>query len=138
MLSSSALPKIDFADRPFGCPPDVVLDIPVPPSVNVTRKVNKAALGKVDDWKVSADALVMASGQYRFAKRNPVGERFDLTIIFDENRSRLELDNGIKSAIDYLRRLELIKNDDKRYMRALHIVWGKAPEGCRLVLRGAA
>lgn len=137
MQSQSALPKIDSADRPFGCPPDVVLDIPCPPSVNETRRVNRASLGKVNDWKMSADATIMASGQYRFARQNPVGERFELTIIFSED-SRLDLDNGIKSAIDYLRRIELIKNDSKKYMRALHIVWGKAPEGCRLVLRGAA
>ncbi len=129
---------ISFANPPFGCPPDIVLDIPIPPSVNATRRVNKAALGKVDEWKCSADALVMASGQYRFAKQNPVGEKFELTIIFDEGKSRLDLDNGVKAAIDYLRRIELIKNDDARYLRALHIVWGKAPEGCRLVLRGSA
>jgi hypothetical protein len=44
----------------------------------------------------------------------------------------------VKAAIDYLRRVGLIHNDDKRYLRRLVVEWGDAPEGCRLILRGAA
>ena len=32
---------------------------------------------------------------------------------------------------------DMMDNDDKRYLRKLTVEWGAAPEGCRLVLRGA-
>jgi len=128
----------NVAEVPFALPADVVLDIPVPPSVNRTRRVDPAAAREVEAWKKSADMLLMASGQFRAATRAGLPERFELTIILSEEKCGLDPDNPIKSAIDYLRRLELIKNDDKRYMRRLTVEWGEAPAGCRLVLRGAA
>lgn len=130
--------RSSFIDRPFGCPPDTVLDIPVPPSVNATRTLNKAALRKVDAWKASADKRLMASGQYRAAKCTPVGDRFEVKIILCETKCKLDADNPAKAAIDYLRRIELIPDDSPKHMRRLVIEWGEAPEGCRIILRGAA
>ncbi len=133
----SAFPP-DVSDRPFALPADIVLDVPVPPSVNKTRRVDPAAAREVEEWKRQADMLLMASGQFRAATRAGPVDRFELTIILSEKKCRLDCDNPVKSAVDYLRRLELIKNDDKRYMRRLVVEWGEAPAGCRLVLRGAA
>lgn len=129
---------LDTTDRPFGLPPDIVLDVPIPPSVNRTRKIDHAAAAEVEKWKAAADVMLMASGQYRAAVRIGVPERFELTIVLDEASCRLDPDNPVKAAVDYLRRIELIRNDDKRYMRALHVIWGEAPEGCRMILKGAA
>jgi hypothetical protein len=42
MLNRASIPQIEAADRPFGCPLDHTLDIPVPLSVNRTRRENKA------------------------------------------------------------------------------------------------
>lgn len=128
----------DFTDRPFGCPPDIVLDIPLPPSVNRTRRIDHAAAAMVETWKRAADLTLMASGQYRAARKAEPLERFELQIILCEKRCPLDPDNPVKAAVDYLRRIELIKNDDKRYMRRLVVEWGEAPEGCRLILKGAA
>lgn len=130
--------RATFVDRPFGCPLDTVLDIPVPPSVNETRRINRAAIPKVEAWQTQADRLLMASGQHKHAMRHPVGDRVEITIILCELKCALDADNPIKSAIDYLRRVELIRNDDKKYVRRIVIEWGEAPEGCRIVLRGAA
>lgn len=128
----------DVSSPPFALPADVVLDIPIPPSVNRTRRVDMAAAAATEDWKRQADLLLMATGQYRAARRAPPLERFELLIILDEKRCRLDPDNPVKAAVDYLRRIELIKNDDKRYMRRIVVEWGEAPEGCRLILRGTA
>lgn len=129
---------LDTTDRPFGLPPDIVLDVPIPPSVNRTRKIDFRAAALVEKWKADADAMLMLSGQYRAAKRVPIGDRVELTIILDEQKCDLDPDNPVKAAIDYLRRIELIRNDDKRFMRKLTVEWGVAPEGCRLILKGAA
>lgn len=127
-----------FVDPPFAVPPDIVLDLPVPPSVNRTRKLDMKSLRATNEWKSRCDTALMASGQFRAAKRIKIGDRFELTIILCEKQCRLDADNPVKAAIDYLRRLELIKDDDKRYLRRLVVEWGEAPSGCRLILRGAA
>lgn len=135
----AALPVVDTSDVPFALAPDIVLDVPVPPSVNVTRRIDPAAARKVEEWKRAADVLLMASGQYRTARaRGGLPGRFELKIILCEKRCRLDADNPVKAAIDYLRRIELISDDDKRFMRRLTVEWGAAPAGCRLVLREAA
>ena len=125
------------AQPPFGMPADVVLDIPVPPSVNRTRRIDRSALRKVHGWEGAADSALMASGQYREAKANAPAAAFRLAIILDEKQCRLDPDNIIKHAVDYLRRLELIRDDSPKYFRGLRVYWGHAPAGCRLILRGA-
>jgi Holliday junction resolvase RusA-like endonuclease len=131
-----ALPSM--ADPPFGCPPDIVLDIPVPPSVNSTRRINWAAMPMVEKWKKDADGLLTVSGQYRAAKPYRIAGQYELTIIFNEEKCSKDLDNPVKAAIDYLRRLNLIEDDSPRYARQVLILWGHAPEGCRLIVRPVA
>ena len=126
-----------MSDRPFGCPPDVVIDVPVPPSVNRTRKVNWAAIPLVKKWKAKADMLLMASGQYRQAKALAIHGPYDLTIVLNRKLCKQDPDNPVKAAIDYLRRIGLIANDSPKYAERTLIVWGEAPEGCRLILRPA-
>jgi Holliday junction resolvase RusA-like endonuclease len=122
-----------ITDRPFAPAPDTVLDVPVPPSVNATRKVNWAGHAKLKEWHASADALITASGQYRSAWRNI--PRYEIAIILDEGRCRKDPDNIVKHAIDYLRRIEVIQDDSPRHARKITIEWGKAPQGCRLVIK---
>lgn len=113
---------------------NAVLDIPVPPSVNRTRKINRAALDKLEAWQVQCDRHLMASGQYRVASANRITGQFALHITLCEQQCRMDLDNVLKAAIDYLRRVELIPNDDPAHFRKLMVEWGDAPKGCRLTL----
>jgi len=129
----------DFVDRPFGCPLDIILDIPVPLSVNRTRKINRAALKDVENWLVKADAAIIASGQYRTARRQRKAEQpCEIKIILDPSKCRLDPDNPIKNAIDYLRRLELIEDDTGKHVRRIVVEWGAVPAGCRIVISEVA
>jgi len=124
-------------DRPFALPPDpIVLDIPVPPSINITRRSHGPGERALASWRVSADKTLLASGQYRAAKKHPKFSRFELEITLSED-CKLDLDNPIKCAIDYLRRIELIHDDSQKYLRKLTVSWGIAPAGARIVLRSA-
>lgn len=127
-----------FRDRPFGAPLELMLDIPVPPSVNETRRIDHAAARKVEAWKAAADIALMVSGQYKLAKRAAMPGRFELTITLCERQCRLDADNPVKAAIDYLRRIELIRDDAPRFMRKLTVEWGFAPAGCRLTVKSIA
>lgn len=110
--------------------PVMTLDLPAPPSVNATRRVNWAFAKKHKRWLSDAD--VMALGQRPKAK---IEGPFSAHIILSESHTSIDLDNGIKCLIDYAVRCELVKDDGKKYLRKLTVEWGYAPEGARLILR---
>lgn len=125
-------------DLPFWPPPDVVLDLPVPPSVNRTRKVHWAGHRAYEAWKKTVGMHLVANGQYRTARKATKFVRYELTITLDETLCKLDPDNTAKAACDLLRSLELIPDDSPRFARRIVIEWGTAPDGCRLTLRPAA
>ena len=124
-----------FADPPFAAPPDMVIDLPAPPSVNRTRKLDFSSLRVVNAWKNVAHAYVLAAkGRRNSPLRLTKVSRFELLIVFDDS-SRLDLDNGIKILIDYLRKIEAIENDSPKHMRRLVVEFGNAPMGVRITVK---
>jgi hypothetical protein len=128
-----------YSDAPFHCPPEIVLDLPAPISVNKLRKIDWAASKRMKDWKRSADNYVLAA---KCRTENPLRPmkipRFELWITLSEAMVDIDADNGLKHLIDYLRRIDLIENDAKKNMRGLHVVFGVAPIGCRVTVRPIA
>ncbi len=127
-----------YSDPPFAVAPDVVLDLPVPPSVNKTRRIDEAGKALTARWRMVAHGLLMAAGFRR--SRTPI-KRFGLWITISEAHTGQDLDNPLKNLIDYLRLIDVVENDAKRNMREIHVVWGDAldaPEGCRVVVRACA
>lgn len=115
---------------------DVVLDLPAPPSVNRTRKVDWAGNRVFKRWVAACTPFVLE------AKRRPVDpikftriRRFELIIALSEDHTKVDLDNSLKVLIDYLRCIELIEDDGPEYMRKLTVTWGEAPHGCRVTVR---
>ena len=125
--------RTDTSDPPFAVPPDIVLDLPAPLSVNRTRKLDRSALSKIAAWTRAADALVQVA--WAGGKRpKTVLDKFEAIIVMSET-NRIDLDNGIKKLLDYAKRLGLIADDGPAYMRQVTVKWGDVPEGCRLILR---
>lgn len=115
--------------------PAIVIDIPVPPSVNKMRRWNKAAQPIIDAWVKHAHGVVTASRTYK--RELAIDGPYELRIVLNEAMCRSDPDNVVKAGIDYLRRIELIRDDSPRYARRITIEWGEAPEGCRLILNHA-
>lgn len=119
-------------DAPFACPPDVVLDLPVPPSVNRTKRIDWNHISRLKKWKKNADSFI------HLAKRNGLKlekiPRFELRVVLSEAHTRIDLDNSLKHLIDYLRHIELIADDAQQNMRELRVTWGEAPEGARITI----
>lgn len=133
--------RADTSNPPFA-PSDIVLDLPVPPSVNKTRRYDMAHTKIVTEWKKKAEPLVLSA---KTSSANPLKlsriERFEIAVIISEDHTEMDLDNGIKSLVDYLKTIGVIKDDAKRNMRALSVIWGSsedAPEGCRVFVRPCA
>jgi hypothetical protein len=59
MIEAVAIPSM--ADPPFAVAPDIVLDLPPPPSVNRTRRVDWSAIRGVKAWQNVANAYVLAA-----------------------------------------------------------------------------
>lgn len=118
---------------------DIVLDLPPPISVNRSHRIDWAAQKKVRDWRRTADQYVLAA---KCRSVDPLKlvkvERFELWITLSEAVVDIDADNSLKNLIDYLRRIQLIKNDAKKNMRGVHVVYGVAPIGCRVTVRPCA
>jgi Holliday junction resolvase RusA-like endonuclease len=136
-MTHAAVPSM--ADPPFACPPDVVLDLPPPPSVNRTRRVNWAAKREGDAWRNVANAYVLAAkGRAVAPLKLTKIKRFELIVTLSEHHTKIDLDNGLKALIDYLRKIELIEDDSYKHMRKLTVQWGLAPMGARVTVRPCA
>lgn len=123
-------------DAPFAVPPVIVLDLPAPPSVNRTRKIDWAHAAKHKEWVRCADQTLLAA---RALKGRPkIPGPYELLIILSEDHTRIDADNGLKAIIDYLRRIEVVVDDKQSLLRKLTVEWGDAPAGCRVHVRGLA
>lgn len=120
----------------------IVVDLPLPPSVNRIWQRNKAGKKKVSRspaytrWIKAADALVMATGAHKGVKtiRGPFNALIELS------RAKLseiggDPDNRVKAILDYAQRIALIANDrnaeETRVRKADH---ENCPYGARLTL----
>lgn len=133
-MDAAAVPSM--TDPPFAVAADIVVDLPVPPSVNRTRRIDWTAKRSVEAWKNVCDSYVMAAKARKISPLKLVTiEKFELIVTLSEQHTKIDLDNGIKALIDYLRRINLIKDDSKACMRRLVVEWGNAPFGCRVTVR---
>lgn len=130
-----------MADAPFHCPPDdpmiggVVIDLPVPPSVNRIWRANRAGPNKVSlspeykQWKDHADRVAMSTAQFRGLKT--IRGKFEVKIVIQ--RQRGDLDNRAKGILDWLQSRAVVVDD--KFCERLVMEWGEAPMGCRVTVR---
>lgn len=112
------------------------IDLPMPPSVNRIWCSRTGHKGKPQfylapryaTWKRTCDNLALANRK----KWAPVLGPYRITVTFDRSKTRADQDNLIKAVNDWLERAGLITNDNLAEKTAIQ--WGKAPEGCRVVL----
>jgi Holliday junction resolvase RusA-like endonuclease len=125
-----------YADPPFAVAPDIVLDLPIPPSVNRTRRIDWKSVRTMTAWSNVANAYVLAAkGRAISPLKLSRISRFELLIVLCEHKAKIDLDNGLKALIDYLRKIELIEDDSPKHMRRLIVEFGHAPMGCRVTVK---
>jgi len=117
------------------------LDLPPPLSVNRLRKLNKSELIRHGYWIDRADKMVTAqwaAAKLRGVSRPNFGDaRVHVTVSLNEKMKLRDADNALKSVIDYLKRIEIIRDDSKQYVRRITVEWVEhkdAPEGVRLTV----
>jgi Holliday junction resolvase RusA-like endonuclease len=119
---------------------DITLDLPLPPSVNRTRRLNKGELWRVERWRENADKLVTAqwaAAKLRGSSRPGLGLQPFSLLIYVTEKYRGDLDNIIKAVPDYLRRIEVVHDDSRPFMREVILRWCPAhvaPEGIHVII----
>jgi Holliday junction resolvase RusA-like endonuclease len=109
-------------------PQDIVLDLPLPVSVNRTsgsRLGSKHHL--VKEWRRQANAYLMLTRQGKLLKLIP-GTVF-IEIVWDI-QDIADIDNRIKHLLDYLQDLGVMNNDNK--VAGLYVIKGATIAGCRV------
>lgn len=127
--------RADTSAPPFALPPDIVLDLPAPISVNRIWRKTKSGMIKSDryrQWMAKADAMLHYTGQLKGLK--PIVGNFTALLIV--KRSNLDLDNNAKCVLDFAQSRCFIVDD--KLCEELILKWGDAPAGCRLTLRPCA
>jgi len=114
---------------------EITLDLPVPPSVNETRKINRAAMGKLSAWRKAADKLVIYQRMRDRQNFKFIPGAFEARIVVNSKQERRDLDNFCKSILDYIVSLRLVHDDRGAFLRRLVVEWGEAPEGVRVTLK---
>jgi len=117
------------AEDATGAP--LTFDLPTPPSLNVTRRIDWEGYKKANLWKDRANArLILQKIKPHQVKMTGA---FECRILVSE-KHRIDFDNTPKVVLDYLRRVELIPDDAPRYLRRLVVEPGDVPEGIRVEL----
>lgn len=124
---------VDTSAPPFALPPDIVLDLPTPISVNRLWRVAKA--GHVikshayKQWIKASDAMLLELGQLKGVK--PITGKFTALIVV--KRCNLDIDNANKGVLDFLESRNFILND--KFCEEVTARWGEAPTGCRVTVK---
>jgi len=99
----------------------LTLDLPIPPSVNRTKRVDWLGNKKRRQFYLHADLHITAYGPRPVPVRMITGP---CVLIFEiPQASRVDLSNHCKVLEDYLVSRQFIAGDDKRYVREIHMKW---------------
>ena len=114
----------------------IVLDLPVPPSVNRTRRIDWRNFKGYEAWRKSADNCILAA---RCRRDDPIRGRrieagYELSLVLNREL-RADPSNLLKATEDILVRAGLIVDDSPEFCRRIVIEYGEAPMGCRVTLR---
>ena len=119
----------------MGAATQIVLDLPIPPSVNRTRRIDWSGHKQVKEFYTRADFFLSAHDRDAPRKTRCITGPYELTLAIPETLSGIDLDNHCKTLIDYLVSREFVGGDDKRYLRRLVVEWAFETVACRITIK---
>jgi|SRR5215469_8758582 len=112
---------------------DIVLDLPLPPSVNKTRRINWATYNEYKRWTVKADKHLVFYKQNRQAG---IDGPYQILVEVGDTYLRGDLDNILKQLIDYCVSREFVGGDNKMRLREIRMKFVTAiPNACRVTIK---
>lgn len=115
---------------------DIVLDLPLPPSVNRTRRINWANYREYRQWQSDADKTLML---YKQNRQRPISGPFHMLVEISYDLLKSDPDNIVKCLLDYCVSRELVPDDRKAFLQGFSVSFApNLNNGCRIILRSAA
>lgn len=116
----------------------VVLELPMPPSVNSIWRARRNSNGKpgfyldpkYKAWKLACDAVFWTLHPRPVSIVSPV--KVEITLSPSHARVTSDTDNRVKACLDFLQRAGIIANDNQ--VKDVRAHWGEAPRGCRVTV----
>ena len=108
-----------------------VIYLPFPPSNNNLFANGKSGgrfpSERYRSWKRVADTEFLVQKRNIAKQKGPV----NIWIYLEDRDNRIkDADNFSKAAIDYCVAQKIIRGDDKRTVRSVHLIWSPETEGC--------
>jgi Holliday junction resolvase RusA-like endonuclease len=111
---------------------DIILNLPLPPSVNKVRRINWANYADYKRWQSDADKTLMLHKQN---KQRGIAGAFKITIEIDYDTLRADPGNILKAVEDYCVSRHFVPDDRKRFLKGINIEFAESlPEGCRVTI----
>jgi hypothetical protein len=88
-------------------------------------------------WRDRADPIVLWNRSVRKEQPRRIIGRFEILLTISEAHTAIDLDNGIKVLIDYLRRIQAIEDDSPKFFRKLTVEFGEAPRAAACTSGGS-
>lgn len=105
----------------------VVLDLPLPISTNELHRPGWNSFHRSDRYRIWRQAAgVMLNAQ----RPGRVAGRYTITLLVNRARTKMDLDNSVKSVSDILQAHGVIDND--RHAEEIHLRWSDAIDGTRV------
>lgn len=116
---------------------EITINIPAPPPINQTRRIDWAKHAKHMAWRKRAGGSILEfmSNARKAGTPNHIAGQFEIAITLDEKTVNCDLDATLKGTVDFLVVSGIVTDDSKKYMRRVVLEWGDCPEGCRVMLR---
>ena len=114
---------------------EITLDLPIPPSVNRTRRVDWGGHKQVKEFYLRSDLFLSAHDREAPRKTRVITGPYQLTIAIPETLSGIDLDNHCKTLIDYLVAREFVAGDGKQHLRRLVVEWAFETVACRITIK---
>jgi Holliday junction resolvase RusA-like endonuclease len=118
-------------------PAHITLNLPIPPSVNRTRRIDWAGDRARREFYLRADLYITAHGPRPAPVRRITGP-YEIKIQIPASLTRMDLDNHCKCLIDYLVSREFVPDDSKRYLQRLIVElvveWTSPSPACRVTI----
>ena len=134
-MAEIAAALVSTADRPFGAPADVTIDLPLGPGVNgmYANRKRGAGFGRIKTKKYRA-WITEAGWQIRIQRPMPVHGPVTIQLILPETM-RGDGDGRLKAPIDILVTHHIIDGDDRKIVREVAVKFSSEIDGCRVVIR---
>jgi Holliday junction resolvase RusA-like endonuclease len=111
----------------------ITLDLPIPVSVNRTRRIDWRNHNKMLAWVKMADQFVTVAKAAKQVRFDRIAQ-YELHITLSAEHCKTDLDNAVKLVADYLHKREITEDDGPANMRKLTVEYGHAPAGARVVV----